>query len=132
MFSKNTPLSTRRSITSISGFKEVKDMGMYLGVPLKVKEWISKPFWATACHKLWLLRNQKIHNQDFMLPTMLAKDIQIASDNYRRDMATQPLVMHQTKFRVHNRWVPAIEGWLTVNTDGAVNNKYIVGYGGII
>lgn len=63
---------------------------------------------------------------------MLAKDIQIASDHYRHAMTMQQPVVHQTKFRVHTRWVPAVEGWLIVNTDGAVSNKYIVAYGGII
>lgn len=67
-----------------------------------------------------------------MLPTMLAKDIQIASDHYRHAMAMQQPVVHPTKFRVHTRWVPAVEGRLTVNTDGIVSNKYIVGCGGII
>lgn len=101
-------------------------MGQSLDCP-----WAST--WATMCFMLWKWRNISIHDSNFVRPVKPWIIVQNWVHNYAQARRVSIPRIHRASSQIQIAWNPPMNGWVCLNTDGAVRvDVRTVGCGGLI
>lgn len=89
--------------------------------------------WATTCFFLWGWRNRTMHDPSFSRPAFPATVVQRYVHEYQVGKNQLNPAQGGVKETVLVSWKPAVDGWVTVNTDGASKaGGGISGCGGLV
>jgi ribonuclease HI len=90
--------------------------------------------WATACFLLWQWRNKSMHDEEFVSPEWPWQVIIDYVSMYKFSMrAEERIDQRQVQQWVNISWLPPPNGWLALNTDGAMKaSERKAGCGGVL
>ena len=81
---------------------------------------------------MWKWRNNERHDEQFVRPFNLVKTTQQYAEEVALASATRTLDNRKIG-SLEVCWIPPREGWVKLNTDGAVQGENkIAGYGGLL
>jgi ribonuclease HI len=89
-------------------------------------------FWALACHSLWSWRNKEYHNENFLRPSEPIQIIKQRVNDYLLVCKADSVIRSGSTSVQHVGWLPPSDGWVAINTDGAISSNRNSGCGGII
>ncbi|GAU31911.1 hypothetical protein TSUD_270960 [Trifolium subterraneum] len=89
-------------------------------------------FWALGCFCLWKWRNQELHEDSFVRPSMPVHHVGRMAMEYRKAMSNSELALGRTRAISMIRWSPPKANFVKLNTDGACKEHIIAGCGGIV
>jgi ribonuclease HI len=89
-------------------------------------------FWATACHSLWMWRNKETHDDGYVRPIHIVRQVRQRVDEYYQAQRTHEVMKHRESLVVHVGWLPPSGNFVKLNTDGARKDHGSAGCGGII
>lgn len=92
-------------------------------VKLKIDDIEWRNYWAAACHHLWHWRNKHVHDEDFVRPMNTSNVVKQFVTEYKKGAGTFDSVMSLNRRVVNVSWKPPQQGWVTINTDGAVKES---------
>ncbi|KAK2459136.1 TMV resistance protein N [Trifolium repens] len=95
-----------------------------------VEDWSS--FWAQACHSLWYWRNKENHVDNFFRPSEPIQFIKKRTNDYRLACKADRVIHLVPKTVRQVKWLPPVDGWVALNTDGAGKDEENHGCGGLI
>jgi hypothetical protein len=88
--------------------------------------------WAVACYFIWMRRNKYIHTEGFSGPSNQVHHILQHVKNYHVAESTLQIVENKCSSIVQVKWLPPLEGWVKLNTDGSCQEGGRIGCGGVI
>jgi ribonuclease HI len=88
--------------------------------------------WATTCHSFWNWRNKEVCEKDFIRPAHPAHYIMQKTLEYNNVVRLNETMAHKSMTVKQIGWKPPKEGFIKLNTDGAVGSSQIAGCGGVI
>jgi hypothetical protein len=77
-------------------------------------------FWATACHCLWYWRNKELFDDNFVRPMNPIKTIMQKTVEYDNAARLNGIITSKSSMVKQVGWMPPREGFIKINTDGAV------------
>jgi hypothetical protein len=88
--------------------------------------------WAVACYFIWMRRNKYTHTEGFSGPSNQVHHILQHVKNYHVAESTLQIVENKCSSIVQVKWLPPLEGWVKLNTDGSCQEGGRIGCGGVI
>jgi ribonuclease HI len=88
--------------------------------------------WATTCHCFWNWRNKELHDEDFIRLRHPANVAMQKALEYDIAVQLNNKILNQSSTMTHIGWQPPKEGFIKLNTDGAVGSTQVAGCGGVI
>ncbi|MCI06283.1 ribonuclease H protein, partial [Trifolium medium] len=92
-------------------------------------EW--RVVWAVTCYHLWLWRNKETFDSEFVRPRHASQFIQQYVENYISAKSSFSFIMDKSRITINVRWEAPSNGWISLNTDGAVQHG-VAGCGGVL
>lgn len=89
--------------------------------------------WAMTYYFLWIWHSKHIHNFDFVMPFRSWCVILERYKDYNASALANPMNMVRTKHHIQVCWKSLPDGWVCLNTNGAVKDRdKKAGFGGLI
>ncbi|MCH99988.1 ribonuclease H protein, partial [Trifolium medium] len=99
----------------------------------KIEQFEWKNVWATTCYFLWQWRNKAVHDDTYQRPFHPASQIMQYVQEYHVCATSGVQTEASQRVAVQVRWMRPQQGYLSLNTDGAVKNgSQQAGCGGVI
>ncbi|XP_058750605.1 uncharacterized protein LOC131623586 [Vicia villosa] len=92
----------------------------------------AKDLWATTCHSLWFWRNQRKHDDQFVMPSNLSFMLCNKFKVYHAAIDRGREISAKNQQEKHIKWNPPSFGCICVNVDGAVNGSLQASCGGLL
>jgi hypothetical protein len=99
----------------------------------KVENIVWQNIWATTCYYLWQWRNKTAHDDSFHRPLNSSRVILQYVKDYHAGITSGIQQDANQRVEAQIRWSRPQQGYLCLNTDGAVKaSSYRAGCGGVI
>jgi ribonuclease HI len=99
----------------------------------KVENIVWQNIWATTCYYLWQWRNKTVHDNSFHRPLNPSRVILQYVKDYHAGITSVIQQDATQRVEAQIRWLRPQQGYLCLNTDGAVKaSSYRAGCGGVI